>query len=102
MTRTCSKCNVLKPITDFVSLKYSPGTQALNEIYLNCPSGYHVDHIMPLQGKSICGLHVPWNLQYLLPLDNIKKGNRLPSEGAISQSFSALVGTPTKDQILLM
>lgn len=53
---------------------------AINDIYANCPDGYEVDHVVPLFGHNVCGLHVESNLQYLPVLDNRKKSNKFNGE----------------------
>lgn len=57
------------------------------DLYYVTGERYHVDHIIPLQGENVSGLHVPWNLQ-VLPADlNIAKGNKLDVAPIYSQGL---------------
>ena len=60
-------------------LKQTPkwaNIKAIRQFYINCPEGYEVDHIIPLRGINVRGLHVLNNLQYLTRAENVKKGNK--------------------------
>jgi len=48
----------------------------LRLLYKACPKELEVDHIIPLQGENISGLHVPWNIQYLTREQNAFKSNK--------------------------
>lgn len=51
--------------------------QQIKQFYINCPSNYHVDHIIPLKGQNVSGFHAPWNLQWLPGIVNKIKSNKV-------------------------
>lgn len=58
--------------------------KAIRKIYVQCAKltlatgiEHHVDHVVPIKGRQVSGLHVPWNLQVLPGPENRKKSNKL-------------------------
>lgn len=69
------KLHYYKPIKG--SNKGCPNCDLTKELSWLSDGGLQVDHIVPLKGKEVRGLHVPWNLQILPSRLNLKKGNRI-------------------------
>lgn len=51
-----------------------------NEAYSRSGERYHVDHIVPLAGKNVCGLMVPWNLHVIPATVNLAKSTMIVEE----------------------
>ena len=71
------------PLTD-KELENIRGLYRLAKTYrLITGEPWEVDHIVPLKGDGVCGLHVPWNLQVVPKAYNQKKGARYNSDGGV-------------------
>jgi hypothetical protein len=75
----CSSCHTHRTKLQKIDIaKRTPNwadLTAIRKFYNNCPKGMHVDHIIPLRGKYVSGLHIVSNLQYLTPEENLAKSN---------------------------
>lgn len=82
-TRRCVECDRVNSAGRKAAIKLrTPSWADMNriaEIYSKCTamgSEYTVDHIIPLRGEKVSGLHVPENLAIVLASENFSKQNR--------------------------
>lgn len=73
MQRRMDKLQRTPPWVDREVIKY---VYLVARSYRDAGINVHVDHIVPLRGETVSGLHVPWNLQIIPAKENLRKGNR--------------------------
>lgn len=78
--RACTECDRLRSAERKESVKRAtPGwadKEAIARVYKSCGPRSCVDHIVPLQGDLVCGLHVHYNLRCIGRKLNTSKKNK--------------------------
>lgn len=84
MQRYLSKIQAVPPwLSEFMQLgiaEFYSKAKMLSEL-TGVP--HEVDHIVPIRGKLVCGLHVPWNLQVITESANCSKKNKIIEEAML-------------------
>jgi|688.fasta_scaffold18428_16 hypothetical protein len=62
-----------KELTDFVYREAHALRKLRNSLF---GFEWHVDHIIPLRGKDVCGLHIWRNFAVIPKVENLRKGNK--------------------------
>lgn len=73
-------------------LKASPSwvnQEEIKNLYYNRPEGMHIDHIIPLVNRHVCGLHVKENLRYLSAEENRLKSNKFDIESFNKEYYNS-------------
>lgn len=50
-----------------------------------------VDHIIPIKGKNVCGLNVPWNMRVVTQAYNSQKSNNMEEYPPLYQSQNSIM-----------
>lgn len=70
------RASILTSVPCWTNLDAVKGMYQLAQVFRRVGLNIHVDHIVPVQGKTVSGLHTENNLQLLIGSKNIGKGNR--------------------------
>lgn len=65
-----------------------PGFKAVREEWKRrraAGEDVHIDHVVPICSPLVCGLHVPWNLEVIDRVSNLKKSNKWWPDGPFEQ-----------------
>ena len=90
----CSKCNINKDLDQFRLRKIHKKPNKLHTYCIACEKEYNkkyredVDHIIPLKGKQVCGLHVENNLRIIPYKENLRKGNKYLEDDILFSNIS--------------
>lgn len=75
--QNCRRASQFKATPAWADMDAINGMYELCGVFRSIGMNLHVDHVFPLRGKHVSGLHVAENLQLLYATDNLRKKNRM-------------------------